>query len=372
MGVDPTLQNTPFQECVSSLRGYAAAIRKGKFSRQPSQVRATTVGSALTAVGKACEMVHGVNPTKKEGSDKFVARLQQTLDGWRKDDPPCKKELPVEADVPEWLVDKALEMGAGDKDLAIADLIQVAFYYLLRVGEYTHKAGTRDSRSRAKQTQPFRMKDVAFFGWNKSRQRIYRLPRTASDEEILNSKCVTLQLDNQKNGWKGVCINHEHNGDPIHCGTRAIARRYIHIRRHTNDMDTPLYTFYENGSQGHITDKDIRAAVKKAATALDYQNTRGIPLSHINTHSLRIGGACALALAGYSDTQIMKMGRWRGATFQEYIRENLSNYSEGKSTKMKEVHGFVQIDAGAFTNVTDHCCDSTNDYSSHRSTAAAA
>jgi len=137
-------------------------------------------------------------------------------------------------------------------------------------------------------------------------------------------------------------------------------------------MDTPLYTYFDNGNKRYITDKDIRAAVKNAATALDYQNTRGIPLSHINTHSLRIGGACALALAGYDDVQIMKMGRWRGATFQEYIRENLSNYSEGMSTKMKEVHGFVQIDSGAFTNVTDSCCDIKNDYNSHKSVAAAA
>ena len=317
-------------------------------------------------------MAHGVNPTKQLHLDKFLLRIRETLDGWRKDDPPCKKELPVEADVPELLVAKALEMGAGEKDRATADLIQLAFYYLLRAGEYTSKSSTKLPLPRAQQTQPFRMRDVVFFGWNESRGRIYRLPHSASDKDILNSKCVTLRLDNQKNGWKNVCINHEHNGDPIHCGTRAIARRYIHIRRHTTDMNTPLYTYFDSDKKRYITDKDVRAAIKLAATELDYQNTRGIPLSHINTHSLRIGGACALALAGYNDTQIMKMGRWRGATFQEYIRENLSNYSEGMSTKMKEVHGFVQIDSGAFTDITDRCCDIGNDYTSHRSVAAAA
>jgi hypothetical protein len=43
----------------------------------------------------------------------------------------------------------------------------------------------------------------------------------------------------------------------------------------------------------------------------------------IITHSLRNEGANALALAGYSDTQIEKMGGWRGATFKKYAEANL-------------------------------------------------
>ena len=95
-----------------------------------------------------------------------------------------------------------------------------------------------------------------------------------------------------------------------------------------------------------------------AAAACDYPATRGTPIDLINTHSLRIGGACALALAGYSDTQIQKMGRWRGATFKEYVRENLSNYAEGMSTAMKKVHGFVNIDVGTYTDVSAQCYSS--------------
>ncbi len=42
-----------------------------------------------------------------------------------------------------------------------------------------------------------------------------------------------------------------------------------------------------------------------------------------------------MALSGYSDTQIQKMGRWKGATFKEYIREELECYSAGMSLHMK-------------------------------------
>eukprot|EP00984_Skeletonema_dohrnii_P031804 scaffold24801_cov70-Skeletonema_dohrnii-CCMP3373.AAC.1 len=161
-----------------------------------------------------------------------------------------------------------------------------------------------------------------------------------------------------------------HGGEPLalflrsqHIGFGPIlhkqttVRRYLHIRRHTSCDTTPLSSYFANETQQFVTDQHIRDAVKRAATVLMYPTTRGTPISLINTHSLRIGGACALALAGYSDTQIQKMGRWKGATFKEYVRENLSNYAEGMSKAMKKVHGFVNIDAGAYKDVTALCME---------------
>ena len=68
-----------------------------------------------------------------------------------------------------------------------------------------------------------------------------------------------------------------------------------------------------------------------------------------------MGEANALALSGYSysDTQIQKMGRWYGATFKEYIREEMHLYSEGMSKKIKHKFGFVNILARAFVNSTN-------------------
>jgi hypothetical protein len=71
-------------------------------------------------------------------------------------------------------------------------------------------------------------------------------------------------------------------------------------------------------------------------------------------HSLRSGGANALSLAGYSDTQIQKMGRWRGATFKEYIHEELTCFSEGMSTSMKKQFNFINITGNAFNTITDN------------------
>ena len=78
-----------------------------------------------------------------------------------------------------------------------------------------------------------------------------------------------------------------------------------------------------------------------------------MPIERIDTHSLRGGGANALSLAGYSDTQIQKMGRWRGETFKEYIREQLSTFSSGMSRSMKKMFGFVNVEGGTSHDITE-------------------
>jgi len=44
--------------------------------------------------------------------------------------------------------------------------------------------------------------------------------------------------------------------------------------------------------------------------------------TRISSHSLRIGGASALAAAGVPDYLIMDMGRWRSLTFLTYVRRS--------------------------------------------------
>ena len=43
------------------------------------------------------------------------------------------------------------------------------------------------------------------------------------------------------------------------------------------------------------------------------------------------------------------MGRWRGKTFKEYIREELHFFAEGMSTAMKQYYKFVNIAGGAYS-----------------------
>ena len=107
--------------------------------------------------------------------------------------------------------------------------------------------------------------------------------------------------------------------------------------------------YWDDICRGDVTDGNIRYAVKHAAAMLEYPD-RGIPLKDVDTHSLRAGGACALKLAGYSDTDIKKMGRWRpkSTSFLEYIWEQLSTFSAGMAANMSRIARFTNME-GATT-----------------------
>jgi hypothetical protein len=47
------------------------------------------------------------------------------------------------------------------------------------------------------------------------------------------------------------------------------------------------------------------------------------------------------------------MGRWRGATFKEYIWEELAGFSAGMSQSMKQRFNFINIAGNAFNVITD-------------------
>ncbi len=114
---------------------------------------------------------------------------------------------------------------------------------------------------------------------------------------------------------------------------------------------TFLSAYFVGTKKYDVTAENVSMGVKGVARALAYPTKKGIPLELINTHSLRCGGANALALAGYSDTQYQKMGRWRGATFKEYMREQLSVYAEQMSRDMRTKFGFVNIAGNAFNDI---------------------
>ena len=226
----------------------------------------------------------------------------------------------------------------------------IAFYYLLRIGEYT----TKGTRNNSKQTQEFKMGDITFFRKDKQ-GNLCCLPRDAPADLIKTAIGATMKLDNQKNGWKGVCVYQEANGDPVNCPVWALGCRYIHLQKHGSSKKTIISAYYLGGKRFDVTSDHISAVLKLGAHSLEYPLVKGIPIDHINTHSLQSGGTNALALAGYSDTQIQKMGRWRGATFKEYTCNEFACFSTGMSRDMKTKFGFFNVSGNAFSDITDAC-----------------
>ncbi len=168
-----------------------------------------------------------------------------------------------------------------------------------------------------------------------------------------------MKVDNQKNGWKGVCVYQETNGDIIFCPVRALGRRYVHLRANGAMEKTILSAYYHEGKRFDVSANHVSLALKMAATALEYPILKGIPIDCINTHSLCSGRANALALAGISDMQIQKMGRWRGATFKEYVRNESHVFLRAcleTCKKIKKIkNGFINVAGNSFSDITDIC-----------------
>jgi hypothetical protein len=119
-----------------------------------------------------------------------------------------------------------------------------------------------------------------------------------------------------------------------------------------------------------VTAEHISQALKVAVATLNYPAQKGIPIDHVDTHSLRSGGANVLALSGFTDMQIQKMVRWKGATFKEYMQDELACFSAGMLTSMKRKFDFVNIAGNAFNTITDALID--REYDTNVSSVAAA
>ena len=95
-----------------------------------------------------------------------------------------------------------------------------------------------------------------------------------------------------------------------------------------------------------ITNKDMTQGLRTAVRDLNLHN-KGIEADLVGPHSLRAGGAMALKLNGADDTTIMKMGRWSGLTFLQYIHNQIAHISTGLSDQMNtrlEFHNIAAIE----------------------------
>ena len=113
-------------------------------------------------------------------------------------------------------------------------------------------------------------------------------------------------------------------------------RRINHIRKHTNNPDTLLSTYFTSHAEPrHITRYNINNTLKVAVSVLGLQRYNISP-NQVSSHSLRAGGAFALHQANVHPHTIQIMGRWRSDTFMQYIHEQFTAFSTNLSTLMSQ------------------------------------
>ena len=107
-------------------------------------------------------------------------------------------------------------------------------------------------------------------------------------------------------------VYQEENEDENFRPVRELGRRFVSIRKKLKNEKTYLSAYLMEGKIKYLNADNMSAVFKFATTTLNYPYLKGIPIDRVDTHSLISGGANALLLAGYSDIDIQKMGRWRG------------------------------------------------------------
>ena len=241
----------------------------------------------------------------------MTALLRQYKDA----DPPSLPKHALLSSTVRWLVQRYQAKDPGGQ--ALADLVTLAFFFLLRVGEYT-------PAPRAKRTVPLRRKDIILF------KAGARLSHSAPLATLLEADALTVRLAGQKTGLRNVHLHHVATGDPCFCPVRAAARR-VHALQHLPD-GTPLSRISSMDGR-HVRAREVVAAVREAAVG-DHLEAAGYDLSRFGSHSLRSGGATHLKLMGCDSDLIKKLGRWSGNTYLHYIQNEVSHVMAGVSARM--------------------------------------
>jgi hypothetical protein len=219
--VDPFLENIPNGEKDIILAAFAARVRSGTYGRG-TQIKVSGVQDALASITKTIQLAGKESPLyRADGTYTLV--LERMIEGYRRQDPAAVPQLAVPIILPNMCYNAAM-LSNSPATKAAGQLCLIAFYYLLRVGEYTQprfvmRNGTKHRCTRTKQ---FTTGNVGFFKNN------LVLPRNSPLHILLTADAATLKISNQKNGRMGDTI-HQRAIDSPCCPIKALAHRVHHI-----------------------------------------------------------------------------------------------------------------------------------------------
>jgi hypothetical protein len=182
--VDPLLRSTDPLIRDVVITAFAARVRTGHYGRG-SQIRFQGVTDALSAISKTIELAGYKSPVYR-APNVYNLQIQRCIEGYKREDPPAVPQLALPVSVPTHMATVAYEPSQQDSNThqqAIADLAIMAFYYLLRVGEYTapRTVMKHGIRVRATRTVQFTVGNIGFHHQNKI------VPRASQLETLLQA-----------------------------------------------------------------------------------------------------------------------------------------------------------------------------------------
>lgn len=209
---------------------------------------------------------------------------------------------------------------------AVADMIALAFFFLLRPGEYT---------STHSESAPFRLCDTQLFLGLRSLDLT-----TASDDDLRRATFVSLTFTTQKNAVRGEVIGLARSGNPELCPVLCVVRRILHLRANNAPLNTPLATYYQRSRWCKVSPADITEALRFSVISLGPANLGFNPVD-ISARCLRAAGAMALLCAHVDTDMIRLLGRWRSDEMLRYLHLQAEPVMRNYSAMMLQGGHFV-------------------------------
>jgi hypothetical protein len=149
--VDPYLQT--WDDPVPIIQVFGERYRDGRLAPKQNSVKSRTVEDAICAVGQAHARLVAPDPLK-DHHGKIDFRIQRQIKAYEKSDDPPRRVKPVPMLVTLYILEQEYGDSRTLANTAIADMICIAVFFLLRPGEYT---GTTVGDT------PFRLEDVGVY-----------------------------------------------------------------------------------------------------------------------------------------------------------------------------------------------------------------
>jgi hypothetical protein len=298
--IDPYLQT--WTDPVPILQVFGERYRNGRLTPLKHSVKALTVEDALRVVGQAHARLGGPDPRK----DNFGAidfRIQRQIKSYHKVDDPPRWVKPIPVTIILYILAQAFGVVRNDEDLAIADIIAIAFFFLLRPGEYM---GTNADDT------PFRLEDVALYIRDRRSDVL-----TASTAELDASTSVSYKFTTQKNDTWDEKLVKGISGDSKCCPVKATAKRIKYHLAKNSKPTVPIASYYCAHRRTAIKAKDITDTLRHVMT-MNYHRT-GIHATEVSAQSLRAGGAMAMMCSKIDMNNIRMMGRWHRDVMMRYL-----------------------------------------------------
>jgi hypothetical protein len=260
------------------------------------------VEDAIRSVGQMFTRL-GATDIRKDAFGDIDFRIYRQFRAYTKEDDPPSRVKPIPIIIIIYILHQAFKTSTSPDRQAIDDMVIIAFYFLLRPGEYT--GTTLDDTLFSLQEVALRIGDRCL--------DIMHSPAT----NTASADSVSYTFTTQKNGTTGEILTHGCSGDRFECPVKAMVRYVLRLRQHKATKSTPIASYHHSNKRVAIKAKDITDVLRLATVATGHQ--RRLHPDDTSTRSLRASGAMSL-LNGKTDHNTIRMfGFWHSDAMMRYF-----------------------------------------------------